>query len=35
VIDAGTLQTVKRIEDKKLPWGIVTFPKSVGSLEVP
>ena len=35
VIDAVTLQTVKRIEDKKLPWGVVTYPKSVGSLDVP
>lgn len=35
VIDAKTLKEVKRIEDKKLPWGIVTWPKSVGSLDVP
>jgi hypothetical protein len=26
---------VKRIPDKKLPWGIVTYPKSVGSLDWP
>jgi hypothetical protein len=26
---------VKTIEDKKLPWGIVTYPKSVGSLDWP
>jgi YVTN family beta-propeller protein len=35
VIDASTLEPVKRIEDKKMPWGIVTYPKSVGSLDVP
>jgi len=35
VIDAKTLEPVKRIEGKKLPWGIVTYPKSVGSLDMP
>ncbi len=35
VIDAKKLETVARIEDKKLPWGIVTYPKSVGSLDIP
>jgi YVTN family beta-propeller protein len=35
VIDAVKLEPVKTIEDKKLPWGIVTYPKSVGSLDVP
>ncbi len=35
VIDAKSLEPVKRIEDKKMPWGIVTYPKSVGSLDVP
>lgn len=35
VIDAKTLTTVKRIADKKLPWGIVTYPKSIGSLDAP
>jgi YVTN family beta-propeller protein len=35
VIDVKTLATVKRIEDKKLPWGLVTFPKSIGSLDTP
>ena len=35
VIDAVTLKPVKRIEDKKFPWGIVTYPKSVGSLDMP
>ncbi len=35
VIDAKTLKAVKTIEDKKLPWGIVTYPKSIGSLDTP
>jgi len=35
VIDMKTLTTVKRIADKKLPWGIVTYPKSIGSLDAP
>ena len=35
VIDAKTLKPVKTIEDKKLPWGIVTYPKSIGSLDTP
>ena len=35
VIDAKTLKPVKHIEDKKLPWGIVTYPKSIGSLDMP
>lgn len=35
VIDAKTLKPVKRIEDKKLPWGIVTYPKAMGSLDTP
>jgi len=35
VIDAKTLTPVKTIEDKKLPWGIVTYPKSIGSLDMP
>lgn len=35
VIDAKSLTPVKTIEDKKLPWGIVTYPKSMGSLDTP
>ena len=35
VLDAGTLAPVKRIEDKQLPWGAVTWPKSMGSLDLP
>jgi len=35
VIDAKTLEPLKTIEDKKLPWGIVTYPKSIGSLDMP
>ena len=33
VIDAEKLVVTKQIEDKKLPWGIVTYPKSMGSLD--
>jgi YVTN family beta-propeller protein len=33
VIDTETLEVTKRIEDKQMPWGIVTFPKSMGSLD--
>ncbi len=33
VIDAETLEVTKRIENKGLPWGIVTYPKSMGSLD--
>jgi YVTN family beta-propeller protein len=35
VLDTKTLAPVKRIEDKELPWGAVTWPKSMGSLDVP
>ena len=33
VIDARTLEPVKRIADSQLPWGIVTYPKSAGSVD--
>jgi len=33
VIDAQTLELVKRIPDSQLPWGIVTYPKSAGSVD--
>lgn len=35
VIDANKLEVTKRIEDKEMPWGIVTYPKSMGSLDKP
>ncbi len=35
VIDADTLEVTKRISDKDMPWGIVTYPKSLGSLDTP
>ncbi|HZR02217.1 MAG TPA: cytochrome D1 domain-containing protein [Burkholderiales bacterium] len=35
VIDAKTFEPIKHIEDKKMPWGIVTYPKSIGSLDAP
>jgi YVTN family beta-propeller protein len=33
VIDAEKLEVKQQIEDKKMPWGIVTYPKSMGSLD--
>jgi YVTN family beta-propeller protein len=33
VIDAEKLEVKQQIEDKKLPWGVVTYPKSMGSLD--
>jgi YVTN family beta-propeller protein len=35
VIDADKLEVTKRISGKELPWGIVTYPKSMGSLDTP
>lgn len=35
VIDTEKLEVTKQIEDKKMPWGVVTYPKSVGSLDKP
>jgi YVTN family beta-propeller protein len=35
VIDADTLITTKVLTDFKLPWGLVTYPKSSGSLDAP
>ena len=35
VIDAKELKVTKRIGDQKLPWGVVTYPRSVGSLDAP
>lgn len=35
VVDTDNLEVAKRIEDKELPWGIVTYPKSMGSLDKP
>ncbi|MEO6119033.1 MAG: cytochrome D1 domain-containing protein [Methylotenera sp.] len=35
VIDAEKLEVTKQIEDKKLPWGVVTYPKAMGSLDKP
>jgi DNA-binding beta-propeller fold protein YncE len=35
VIDTEKLEVTQRIEDKQLPWGIVAYPKSVGSLDAP
>jgi YVTN family beta-propeller protein len=35
VIDANKLEVTKRIGDKAMPWGIVTYPKSLGSIDRP
>lgn len=35
VIDAERLEVTKRISNSGLPWGIVTYPKSMGSLDQP
>jgi len=33
VIDAETLEPIKQVEVKKMPWGVVTYPKAMGSLD--
>jgi YVTN family beta-propeller protein len=35
VIDAEKLEVTKQIENKKMPWGVVTYPNSAGSLDKP
>lgn len=35
VIDADKLEVTKQIEVKDMPWGVVTYPKSVGSIDNP
>ncbi len=35
VIDANKLEVTKRIPDQEKPWGIVTYPKSMGSIDRP
>lgn len=35
VVDTDKLEVTKRIGDKQLPWGIVTYPKAMGSLDQP
>jgi len=35
VINVAEGKAVKRIADKKLPWGVVTYPKAFGSLDTP
>jgi YVTN family beta-propeller protein len=35
VIDANRLEVTKRISNAGMPWGIVTYPKSMGSLDRP
>ncbi|HEY3325990.1 MAG TPA: cytochrome D1 domain-containing protein [Novimethylophilus sp.] len=35
VIDTAKLEVTKHLGDKDMPWGIVTYPKSMGSLDRP
>jgi YVTN family beta-propeller protein len=35
VIDAQKLEVTKQIGDKEMPWGVVTYPKAIGSLDKP
>lgn len=35
VIDAEKLEVTKQVEVKGLPWGLVTYPKAMGSLDKP
>jgi DNA-binding beta-propeller fold protein YncE len=35
VVDTNKLEVTKHIEDKDTPWGIVTYPKSMGSIDNP
>jgi YVTN family beta-propeller protein len=35
VFDARTYERIARVPDMALPWGIVTFPKAMGSLDTP
>jgi DNA-binding beta-propeller fold protein YncE len=35
VIDTETLEKTKEIVDIEMPWGVVTYPKSMGSLDQP
>ena len=35
VIDTAKLEVTKRIANKGMPWGIVTYPKAFGSLDQP
>ena len=35
VIDTETLEKTKEIPNKEMPWGVVTYPKSMGSLDQP
>jgi len=35
VLDVEMLQKVGEVSDKQLPWGIVTYPKSMGSIDAP
>jgi YVTN family beta-propeller protein len=35
VVDTDSLEVTKRITDPSTPWGVVTYPKAMGSLDKP
>ena len=35
VIDAKEMKPIKRIGNQNLPWGIVTYPRAIGTLDAP
>jgi hypothetical protein len=35
VVDASSYKAMQAIEGFKVPWGIVTYPRAFGSLELP
>ena len=35
VFDANTYERLKELPLKDMPWGVVTYPKSMGSLDQP
>nr|ADI17464.1 uncharacterized conserved protein [uncultured beta proteobacterium HF0130_04F21] len=35
VIDTDSGKQIKKFSDQKMPWGVVTYPKSMGSLDLP
>jgi YVTN family beta-propeller protein len=35
VIDVEKMEKTKSITHKEMPWGVITYPKSMGSLDKP
>ncbi|UCD67810.1 MAG: beta-propeller fold lactonase family protein [Betaproteobacteria bacterium] len=35
VIDVKEMKVIKRIGEQKMPWGVVVYPRSVGTLDAP